>query len=566
MRLFVYTLILFSLVACGTKKNAVTNSMLSNKQYLETFHSGIRYKLKGQHPEAIRAFDSCLVAYPKDDAAAYGLSQCYLAQNDLTKASEYIIIASKLDPKNIAYTEELAYMYYKQGQAEKAEAEFKKLVEHDGKNVEWLFAYAELSKGLGKTQQTIDLIDKIVTQTGNYPDIAIEKFNLYRSIKQDDKAFATLEEARKKFPDDVSLIATMVDYYFEKNRMSDAQNMLSELVKKDPSNGPAQFTLGQLLLRQGKNSEAQEHLIKGFESTTIPIDNKMELLFQLLETQPNPSDNLVELAQTIAKVHPDDAKGPSILGDIYFAQGKKVEALQAFKMALKLDDTKYPLWKQTLLLEYENEDYQNLYSDARKCSAIFPTMIQPQLLYTIACNKTKKHQEAITAAETAKGYLVREPKVEAELLGQQGEAYFSLGKIADGKKAYDEALKVDPTNLLIQADYAFNLARFGKEYEKAFIQIEKVNQIAPNQAPFIDIRGMVSFFKGDYELAKTDFEKALTLEANDKDILDHLGDAFAKLGNGTKAVEYWGKALKQGCKNKVLEQKISTKKYLEANY
>lgn len=566
MRLLVFSCLMLVFVSCGTKKSAGSNSMLSNKNYLETFHSGIRYKLKGQHAEAIRAFDSCLVAYPKDDAAAYGLAQCYLEQNDLTKASEYIIIASKLDPKNIAYTEELAYMYFKQGQAEKAEAEFKKLVDHDGKNVEWLFAYAELSKGLGKTQQTIDLIDKIVSQTGNYPDIAIEKFNLYRSLKQDDKALATLEEARKKFPDDVSLIATMVDYYFEKNRMSDAQNMLSELVKKDPNNGPAQFTLGQLYLRQGKNTEAQEHLVKGFESSSIPIDNKMQLLFQLFETQPTPSDNLVELAQIITKVHPEDAKGPSILGDIYLAKGKKVESLEAFKMALKLDDSKYPLWKQVILLEYENEDYTSLYADARKCSAIFPTMIQPQLLYTIACNKTKKFQEAITAAETAKGYLVREPKVEAELLGQQGEAYFNMGKIADGKKSYDEAVKVAPTNLLIQADYAYNLARFGKEYEKAFIQIEKVNQIAPNQAPFIDTRGMVSFFKGDYELAKTDFEKALALEENDKDILDHLGDAYAKLGNGTKAVEYWEKALKQGCKNKVLEQKISTKKYFEANY
>ena len=109
--------------------------------------------------------------------------------------------------------------------------------------------------------------------------------------------------------------------------------------------------------------------------------------------------------------------------------------------------------------------------------------------------KRKNTKKQYTAAETAKGYLVREPKVEAELLGQQGEAYFSLGKIADGKKAYDEAIKIDPTNLLIQADYAFNLARFGKEYEKAFIQIEKVNQIAPNQAPFIDTRGMVSFLQ-----------------------------------------------------------------------
>lgn len=566
MKFVVSILVLFILVSCGTKKNATSKSFTTNKQYLQTFHSGIRYKLKGQNAEAIRAFDSCLVAYPKDDAAAYGLAQCYLIENNLTKASEYIVIAAKLDPKNFAYTEELAYMYYKQDQLEKAEGEFKKLVEHDGKNVEWLFAYAEISKKLGKTQQTIDLIDKIVAQTGNYPDIAIEQFNLYRSIKQEEKAVQTLEEARKKFPEDVSLIATLVDYFFEKNRVNDAQNMLNELVKKDPNNGPAQFTLGQLLLRQGKNNEAQEHLVKGFESASIPIDNKMELLYQLFETQINPSDKLIELAEIIVKNHPDDAKGPSILGDIYLAQGKKLESLQAFKLALKLDDTKYPLWNQVLLLEYENQDFPALYTDARKCSAIFPTFVQPQLLYVIACNQTGKFHEAINAAETARGYLVRDPKIETELLGQLGEAYFNSGKIADGKKAFDEAISLDGTNLLVQNNYAYNLARFTKEYDKAFSIIQKVNDLAPNQAPFIDTRGLVYFYKEQFEKAKIDFEKALELVPNDKNFLDHLGDVNAKLGNIAKAIELWQSAKKQGCRNKVLEQKISTKKHIEANY
>jgi tetratricopeptide (TPR) repeat protein len=187
-------------------------------------------------------------------------------------------------------------------------------------------------------------------------------------------------------------------------------------------------------------------------------------------------------------------------------------------------------------------------------------------LYTIACNQTHKYQEAINAAEIARGYLVRDPKMEAELLGQQGEAYFNSGKISEGKKAFEEAISLDASNLLVQNNYAYNLARFTKEYDKAFSLIQKVNELAPNQAPFVDTRGTVYFYKADYEKAKADYEKALELFPNDKNFLDHLGDVNAKLGNTAKALELWQSAQKQGCKNKVLDQKISTKKYIEANY
>ena len=66
--------------ACGTKKAATsgkTNTQ-SDLAYIQTFHNAMRYKVKGQTNNAIQAFDSCLVMRPTDDAAAYGLSQCYL--------------------------------------------------------------------------------------------------------------------------------------------------------------------------------------------------------------------------------------------------------------------------------------------------------------------------------------------------------------------------------------------------------------------------------------------------------------------------------------------------------
>lgn len=565
--LAVFGLLLVVLIACRTSKEPTTRVLTSaDYPYIRTFHSAVRFKAKGQYKEAIQAFDSCFTARPTDDAAAFGLAQCYLLVNDKTKSAQYTEQASKLDPDNIWYTQELAYMYYNQGKFEEATKCFSKMIEKEPKNIDWLFGYADLLRRTNKPLEAIAALDKMEDQLGVLPDISIQKFELYIAAKQEDKALNELFEARKVHPDDLQLIGTLVDFYFQKRETAKAQEMLVELVKNDPNNGRANLALGELYLRQFKKPEAYKYFKAAFEGEGVDVDTKMKVLVMLMEQQVKIEPEVIELTEIMTIKHPTDAKSYSIKGDVLLQNGNKKEALDAYKQALKLDDSRYPIWNQVLLLEYELRDFDALYADARACSALFPSIANVQLLYTIACLQRGRYEETIDAAGIGRELVVNDPITEAEFYAQSGDAYFHLKQIDAGIADYEKALKLDPSNLLTRNNYAMRLALASKNLDQAMKMIEEVNSSSPNQAPFLDTKGVVLFQMGKYAEAKNIFLKVNEMQPNDRNYVEHLGDAYFKTGDANKALELWKSAQQLGSKNKMLEKKIQTKNYVAPSY
>lgn len=567
-KLAVFGLLLLVIGACRTSKETTTTRVLTSADYpyIRTFHSAVRFKSKGQYKEAIQAFDSCFTARPTDDAAAFGLAQCYLLVNDKTKSSQYTEIASKLDPNNIWYTQELAYMYYNQSKFEEAKKCFAKMIEKEPKNIDWLFGYADLLRRTNKPLEAVSALDKMEDQLGVLPDISVQKFELYMAAKQEEKALNELTKARKVYPDDLQLIGTLVDYYFQKRETTKAQEMLVELVKNDPSNGRANLALGELYLRQFKKPEAYTYFKAAFEGEGVDVDTKMKVLVMLMEQQTKIEPELVELTDIMAIKHPSDAKSYSIKGDVLLQNGNKKEALAAYKQALKFDDSRYPIWNQVLLLEYELRDFDALYLDARACSALFPSLPNVQLLYTIACLQNGRYEETIDAASIGRELVVNDPKIEAEFYAQSGDAYFHMKQHEAGITDYEKALKLDPSNLLTKNNYAMRLALAGKQLDKAMNLIEEVISLAPDQAPFLDTKGMVLFQKEKYNDAKNLFLKVNELQPNDRNYVEHLGDVYFKTGDTNKALELWKSAQQLGSKNKMLDKKIQTKNYVAPSF
>ncbi|WP_343747471.1 tetratricopeptide repeat protein [Fluviicola sp.] len=569
MRHFLYIGILACCFAsCGTKK-AATSEKTNSKQdmaYIQAFHNAIRYKVKGQFNDAIQAFDSCLTMRPADDAAAFGLSQCYLQLDNKSKASEYTELATRLDPNNIWYTQELAYMYYNQGKFAESEKCFAKMVKAQPSNVDWLFAHAEILKRLGRQNDAINSITKMEDQLGVLPDLSIQKFELYLSMKQDDKGLAEIQKAREVYPDDLSLIGTLVDYYFSKREISKAQSMLVELVKNDPTNARANLALGDLYYRQMNKPEAYNYFKAAFQGTDIDLDTKMSLILELYEKQVVVDKELVELADLLIQNYPNNAKSYSIKGDLLLRNSDKEGALNAYKQALKFEENKFPIWNQVLILEYELLKFDDLYKDARACSALFPTISNVQLLYTIACVQLDRFQEAVDAADTGKELVVNDPAMESEFYAQKGDALFGMKKSQEGAEAYDRALAIFPDNLLTKNNYAMRLALANMDLTKAEKLINEVLDTKPNQAPYHDTKGLILFKQGKFKQSLEQFTIADELEKENKNYVEHMGDAFFKLGDSSKAMELWKKALSLGSKNKSLSKKIQTKTYVDPEY
>lgn len=561
---FIFLLIL---TACGSMKKSKNSEVVKiDKAYISLFHEGVRLKMRGQSTEAIQTFEKCLAINSKDDAVWYALSGLYIQTNQAAKSIDAIKKAAAIDPANSWYEQELAYAYYSSENYVEASKSFHKLTQKEPKNVDWLFAYAESLMLSKDVSGAIRVLDKLEEQTGVNPELTLEKFRLYRQIKQDEKGVNEVKKALVDFPSHPQLLANLVDYYFEKRQSESAFQYLIKLAEADPTNGNAQMALAQYYDQKGNRKESYAALKKAFLSDDIPLDNKMKTLLSMLDAQVKIDSALVDLAQILTDKYPEDSKSHSIQGDIFLKNEQTKEALKSFQTALKYDQSKYAIWDQVLIMEYQSQDFEQLYIDSKKCSELFPTMIPPYLLHAISANQTKKYQEAIDVIDSGIDLIVNDNDMKSEFLAQKGEAYFKLKNNKEAVLIYEQAIQLAPEKLFIMNNFAYQSAIAKVNLVRAEELIGKVLASYPNDPRYLDTYGWILFQQGKFQDANTQFEKANTANPKDALVIEHLGDSQYQLGNKTEAVKLWESAKKLGASNKNLDKKIEQKRYDEPIY
>jgi tetratricopeptide (TPR) repeat protein len=562
-------LVLLFFGSCGVKKvSAVEKGGVSmlNYPYIEKFHEGLRLKAKGEFDQAITAFNYCLGVRQNDDAVYFALSELYKLKKDKQKAIECLQKASVIDPINFWYTQELTYAQYDHEQYEAAAKNFEKLIQKEPSNVDWLYGYAECLVMLGKHSEAIKAFEKMEEQIGMHPDLTLQKFNLYLRAKQHSKAVDEIEKGRKEFPNDASLIGTLVDYYFQTKQDAKAINMLEELTKADPMNGRAHLGLADIYRQQGKRKEFYKELQYGFVCPDVDIDTKMKILISIHEEGTKLSTEAFALVNVMVEQYPMDAKSHSIQGDYFLRMDSTQKALISYQQALKYDKTKFTIWNQVLIMEYQAAKYTELYHDSKLCLDLFPSIPSVYLLHGISSNQEKKFEEASKTLKAGKELVINDKALESEFFSQLGEAFFGLEKNREGIQNYESALRLEPTSTLIMNNYAYRLALAKIELDRAEELVKRANDLSPNYAHFIDTYGWVLFQKGEFKRAQEFFERGWKLSPKDRVIVEHMGDISSKMGDLKKALEFWIKAKELGSTNKVLDQKIEKKEYYEPVY
>jgi tetratricopeptide (TPR) repeat protein len=562
-----FILLLFA-TGCGSVKKAKTTPTFSaaDYPYIEKFHEGVRLKMRGQLDESIALFEQCTQLRPTNDAPYYALSELYLMKNDQAKSSEFIQKAAKIDPKNIWYVQELAYMYFEQGNYSESIKQFQRLVEYESRNVEWWYAYAECLAKAGKYSEAIKALEKTEDQVGKHPELTLQKFQLYVQMKQVDKGIAEIEKARKEFPDDPQLLATLVDYYFQTGKVEKAIDFLEQLVVISPENGRAHLALADIYRQQGKLVEAFSELKKAFTSQDVDIDTKMKILIGILESGAKIDPSVKELVDLMAIQHPNEAKAHAIRGDYMLRLENTEEAIVSYKKALEFDKNQYPIWNQVLIMEYQNGEYETLYQDSKSCLEYFPTVPTVFVLNGISAVQTKRYTEAVDVLLAGKELIVKDNAMLSEVHGQLGEAYFGLQQLDEAQTNYEKALQLDPSSSLLKNNYAYRLALANVNLPRALGLIDEVLKGENQSAHYIDTKGFILFRQGKFNEAAILFDQAYQLSPKDKVIVEHNGDAAFKLGNKTKALEFWLKAKELGSTNKVLDKKIAQKEYYDPIY
>ncbi len=564
MNKLIYICLLCLLAACKLQQPVAVQP---DPTYIRQFHSGVRHMLNEQHDAAIQDFKACLVRQPKDAAVHYALFQTYLKQRRYEEAAYHTEQAAKLDPKNLHYKRELAFMYAQLGKLQEAASVFETLLKADPKNIDFYSGALKCYDELKKPAKSLALIEKMELQLGANPNTILEKYRLLQALGKNKEGVAVLEAARQDFPSEPSILANLVDHYFRAQDYASGFGLLKDLVEADPNNGVALLLYGEMLYRSGKAEEGKKFLYKGILADGPSLDQKMNILIMLVnEKRQGPIDPGIEpLVSNLTQAYPNEAKAHSIAGDYYYVAGQTKQAIESYRQTLRCDPNLYPVWNQVLILEFEQASWTNLQKDATACAELFPTQALPMFFKGLSLNRNGAFTEAIESLAAAQSVLLNDNSLLTEIKCQQGVAYFGLKNTDKALVQFKEALQLSPGNVAIELTYLHALAKQQIEPAKTH---ERLAELALQNTAnarcafeyaysFIQLGQYAQALEWQLKITDAKFIQSAAYQ-------EQLGDIYFFLGRSQEALSYWRKATEYGEGSSVLSKKITQQTYVQA--
>jgi len=141
--------------------------------------------------------------------------------------------------------------------------------------------------------------------------------------------------------------------------------------------------------------------------------------------------------------------------------------------------------------------------------------------------------------------------------------YNQTKEFAKSDEAYEAALKSDGNNAMVLNNYSYFLSVRKEKLAYAKKLGEKLVALEGDNPTYQDTYGWILYQLKDYAQAKEWLEKAAA-KTSDGTVLEHLGDAYFKLGMKDKAIEKWKAAKANGADNpESIEKKIASGSLLE---
>lgn len=558
-RLYIF-LALGILFSCKVQQQPVTQ----DPAYIKQFHTGVRYMLNDQNEEAITAFKVCLQQNPKDAALHYAMFETYLKQEKYTEAVYHTEQAAALDPKNLHYKRELAFMYGQIGKYAESAAVFEELLKVDPKNLDYYSGGLQAYQQLQKPAKSLALIEKMELALGANPNTELEKFKLLVQMGKEKEGIEVLENARKSFPQEPMILANLVDHYFKTQNYNKGFELLKDLVAADPNNGVASLMYGEMLYRSGDRTQGKKFLQAGILLEGPSLDQKMNILIMLLNEQAQtPDPSLEPLVTYMIEAFPTEAKSYSIAGDYYYKAGQLQKAIQSYQNTVSIDPNLYPVWNQILLLEYETQQWTSLQKDADAAAVVFPNQPLPYFFLALSENRAKQYKTALEHLDQCANVLVNDPGLLAEVWVQRGVAAFGLGQPETGLAHFKKALELSKSNPAVELQYLHQLFTQQIEVKSAMARLRELRQISPDNDLYKQEEAFAQFQAGNYQqgldVLKTIQNQNLLKSSSYHEL---LGDLYFKMGATQEAIKSWELAQTFGEGSLQLAEKILKKTYV----
>lgn len=566
-----FSQIKYLILLCGWLAIAVVLPANAQEQITEEeintqkiFIDASKEKIMGNYENAIYLFKEVLKRDKNNDAALYEMARIYEVQNVNDKALHSIKDALSINPENEWYSMFLADLHDKMGKSDEAAKIYEELVAKDGENTYYYEKWAFYLVKAGEAKKAIKVYDSLESKIGINEDLSNKKYRLYLGLGDQEKAVNELEMLVKSAPSNTDYQHMLASFYVEIGDQINAEKIYRKILEIDPDDAYASIALAEKLKTSGNDVSFLNTLKPVFENTDVNIDVKIKELIPYIHKIADSTGGetltkaVVELAEILEQVHPHEAKSYSAYGDILYYSGDKNAALLKYQKAIELNKTVFTVWEQLMYIHLELGNFEALLKTSEEAIDLFPNQAIAFYFNGVANGQLKKHEAAINSLQQALIMSRKNPALRLDIYNHMAIEYYQLEEFDKSDTAFNEALKLNPTEHSILNRYSYYLALRGINLVQAKEMCAKANELSPNNPYYQDTYGWILYKMKEYSAAKEWVGKAMINGGSEMpDILEHYGDILFQMDDVENATIYWQKSLENGSTSKILQKKIT---------
>jgi tetratricopeptide (TPR) repeat protein len=520
----------------------------------------VKQKLLGNLGDALKYFEQCVIINPESDASYYQMAQIVFNNGDLNNSKKYIKKATEIQPGNLWYNMFLAGIYNQQNNLDSAivcyERAAKAYPEKEDLQVSLARLYTQ-NKNFEKARNILDQFDAKYGVNEKTTLTLIE--NLMAAGKGKD-ALVKIRQLLAQKPDDIVYNGYLAEIYRSEGENQKAKDVYDQLIKRNPDNPEIQISLCDFLLSQKSYDELFDLLSVIFMNQKISREEKISLISELIVNQDiiKNYSNKMEIAIMILEANYKDDDIMILLRPEFLQNEKKSqEAASRLEEIIKNRPENYYAWEKLLMVYYDMKDFNKLEQRGGECATKFNRSIIAKILYANAAMENKHYDIALEELRKADILAGDNKDMKLQVQTLRADIYYRMKNFNEAFNAYEEALKLNDTDLTVMNNYAYYLAEQNmnlKEAEKmAKIVIEKDKE----NLTFLDTYAWVLYKRGKTKDAQKIMEKIINSENNeDAEYYEHYGYILKKRRKCDDAIKSWVKAMTLDKSKTNLEKEI----------
>ncbi|MFI3328162.1 MAG: tetratricopeptide repeat protein [Rikenellaceae bacterium] len=564
----------------------VTSAKLSRVVELTT--DGVKAaKLNGESDKAVALFRAALEIDSTYAPAHYSLMNVLrMRAGSLDEAVVHGRKAYELDSTNHWYLEGYADCLLSSGGYEAAAELYEELLKLAPRNLNVyrtlaiIYQQRDSVGEISGKERAVALLDSAEIRAGRNPYLVRLKQMMLLQSDKHEVAIAEAESVVAESPYDVAERLNLATLYGSVGRDSLAVVQFEQVLALDSTNFEALLSYGSFLEDRGSGKRYMELVARmvALDEREVSLNAKLELardavgdrsVYELY------GDIVGEMVEQLYRDHGADSGVVKLYIQHLLNRREVDKALHILKGLVedydaslnegsgKDKELQYAYLITIVDLEGYRKQADSVVRYLGRAVDLKPESVDLRVEYARILAISKRFDESVSQIVKARNYADAD-SLRSALWGMegdyrsyvlkssgQGEGGVAKGGYGKVYKAYDKALKYNERSVDVLNNYAYTLAvnesGSQRRLKQALDMAERVMEIEPNNAVYIDTHGWILYLVGRYEEARDELRRALAFDRDDNyEIALHYGEVLLVLGDKAMAEFYYKRAAQWG--------------------